>query len=101
MTIAANTVRFGELLTGAGFVSEDDMTDAVQIATDTRQLTGRVLVMSGYVTQEQLQAALAAQELIRNGKLDVSTALQTLKYARLKGVPFDEALRAIRVCRMQ
>jgi hypothetical protein len=86
------TTRIGELLVEAGMLSQDDLDDALEIAQDSRQLIGRVLVMSGFITDPQLQVALKAQEQMRTGQLEFDVAIKTIRLAHASNISFDQAL---------
>jgi hypothetical protein len=86
------SIRIGELLVQAGMLSPDDLDDALEIAQDSRQLIGRVLIMSGFITDHQLQVALKAQEHMRNGQLGLDDAIESLRLADASNITFDQAL---------
>ena len=86
------TILIGELLVRAGMLSQEDLDDALDIAKDSRQLIGRVLVMSGFITDAQLQVALKAQEHLRSGQIGLDVALSTLRLANKSSISFDQAL---------
>lgn len=68
-------VRVGEMLTRAGYWCKLDLDEACAIAEETGQMIGKVLIMSGFITKEDLQAAVEAQALVRDGHLGVRTLL--------------------------
>jgi hypothetical protein len=86
------TTLIGELLVQAGMLSPDDLDDALEIAQDSKQLIGRVLTMSGFITDHQLQVALKAQEHMRSGQLELDVAIKTLRLADQSSISFDQAL---------
>lgn len=60
----ANQKQLGELLVERGYLSEEQLAEAVGIqkrANETRRL-GEILVSRGYVTPSQIQIALARQK---------------------------------------
>jgi hypothetical protein len=79
MTEPDTQIRIGELLVEADLLSEADVNEALEIAKDTGQLIGGVLVMSGFVTEKQLQLALSLQKELRAGCLDYDEAIRTLR----------------------
>lgn len=85
-------VRLGELLTAAGVLRREDLNEAVQIATDTGQLIGKVLVMSGYLSKHALQVALNAQSLIRDSVVTPDLALVAIAIASNQEIGFEDAL---------
>jgi len=70
--------KIGQLLLGAGILSGADLAEALEIATESGQLIGRVLVMSGFVTDEQLKAGLAIQERLRLNQLSIDQGIKEL-----------------------
>jgi hypothetical protein len=75
----AQTIRIGELMIKAGFLSDQDLAEALEIANDRSQRIGAVLVMSGFVSTKQLQAALLAQEQLRDGRIGLDDAIRSLR----------------------
>jgi hypothetical protein len=68
-------VRIGDLLTRAGVLRKHDLKEAIEISQDTGQMIGKVLIMSGFITKEDLQASVEAQSLVRDGNLEFELAL--------------------------
>jgi hypothetical protein len=91
-----NDVKIGELLTGVGVVTSGDLTEAIQIAKRMNLPIGRVIVMSGVITEQNLQFALEAQSLIRDKLLDVETAIAALKACFKKGCALQESLAELK-----
>lgn len=89
-------IKIGELLTEVGIVTTGDLTEAIQIAKRMNLPIGRVIVMSGVISEEQLQHAIEAQSLIRDGLLEVDTAVTALKGAYQKNKTLQEALSDLR-----
>ncbi len=73
-----STIKIGQLLLGAGLLSGADLAEALEIATESGQLIGRVLVMSGFVTDEQLKAGLAIQEKLRLNQMSIEQGIKEL-----------------------
>lgn len=73
-----DTIKIGQLLLGAGLLSGADLAEALEIAKESGQLIGRVLVMSGFVSDEQLKAGLSVQEKIRNNQLSLDDGIRAL-----------------------
>lgn len=88
----AENVRVGELLTRAGILREQDLNEAIQIASDTGQMIGKVLIMSGYITKEDLQNAVEAQSLVRDCQLELSFAILTIATCAREKLTFTQAL---------
>lgn len=90
------TIRIGELLIRAGFVTKEDLDEALEIAKHSGQLIGRVLTMSGFLSEQRLKSTLRAQEHLRQGEISLATALQALELADRNGAPFDSALNQVK-----
>lgn len=88
-------VRLGELLTAAGVLRREDLNEAVQIATETGQLIGKVLVMSGYLSKHALQVAIGAQSLIRDSVVTADLALVGIAVAVKQEIGFEDALEQL------
>lgn len=86
------TVRIGELLTRAGVLRKQDLDEAIAIAQDTGQMIGKVLIMSGFITKENLQAAVEAQALVRDGHLEFELALVAIATCAREKLTMDAAL---------
>lgn len=54
-------LRIGEILVQMGYVTPDQMEEALQIQRSTRELVGEILIRLGYITREQLARAQAHQ----------------------------------------
>ena len=90
------TIRIGELLIKAGFVTKEDLDEALEIAKQSGQLVGRVLTMSGFLTEQRLKSTLRAQEHLKQGGITLDTALQALELADRNNAPFDNALNQVK-----
>lgn len=99
--VIAGPVRLGDLLIEASYVSRADLDEAVQIGRETGMRVGRVLIVSGWLSEQQLCAALRAQTLINDGRITRGTALRALRVAQEKDVEFDRALQRVTATRMQ
>lgn len=89
---AASPVRLGDLLTGAGLLRPDDLRQAMLIAKSQNLPVGRVLIMSGYIVEPHLQAAVHAQSMLKDGLLDFETALGALRAISRERITFEDAL---------
>lgn len=90
------TIRIGELLIKAGFVTAEDLDEALEIAKQSGQLVGRVLTMSGFVTEQRLRATLRAQEHLKSGDISIDIALRALDLADKNNAHFDNALNQVK-----
>jgi hypothetical protein len=74
-------VKVGELLQEAGLVSANELEQSLAIARESKQPVGRVLVGLEHVSQRDLELALKAQQLVKNGVITERTAATALKRA--------------------
>lgn len=95
-TAESKDVKIGELLVAVGVVSSGDLQEAIQIAKRMNLPIGRVIVMSGVISEASLQYVLEAQSLVKDGLLDLDTAITALKNALSKAVTLQEALGELR-----
>ncbi len=80
-----NKVKLGELLVDAGIVTFGDLTEAIQVSRRLSVPIGRVLLVSGCVTEYLLEAALEAQPLVKDGTITRESAVEALRKAYLEG----------------
>ncbi|HEY9678473.1 MAG TPA: hypothetical protein V6C76_10720 [Drouetiella sp.] len=95
MSLDKNELRIGELLIQAEILTQADLDQAMKTARSTGLPIGRVLVMAGYLTDNEFQAAVQAQSLIRDGILPLEQAVRALSYLASNECTFDEGLQAI------
>lgn len=86
-------MRFGNLLTQLGLLSETDLSDAAQLAVELALPLGKVLVMSGFMTDAQLTAIVQAQSMLKDQVIDLEEARKALAIVQQQGVTWTEALR--------
>ncbi len=91
-TQQASPVRLGDLLTGAGLLKAEDLRQAMIIAKTQSLPVGRVLIMSGFIIEPHLQAAVQAQSMLKDGLIDLETALGSLRVISRDSVQLDQAL---------
>jgi hypothetical protein len=84
--------RIGELLTAAGILKVEYVSQALQISKKTGMPLGRVLIMSKHLSEKDLSAALKAQELIRDNVLTSEFAVSALQRASKRFLTLEEAL---------
>ena len=92
-----NVIKIGELLVRAGVVTGVDLSVAETLAKRMSLQFGRVLIMSGCLSEHDLDCALVAQQLIREELLTVEVACQALTVASQHQMPFEDALEALDV----
>lgn len=82
----------GELLKMTGFVTDLDITEAVELSNKYPSLIGKMLVISGAIDEATLIASLRCQFLLKYGVITIEQAVEALKFAREHKVSLDDAL---------
>jgi hypothetical protein len=85
--------RLGEIFLEAGIISPQVLEQGLLIAKRASMPLGRVLVMSGHVSELDVDCALVTQVSIRDGAIDVRVAKELLRFAHVHQVTIDEAYR--------
>ena len=88
-------VRIGDLLTEAGIVTRGDVVESIQISKRMNLPIGRVLVMSGVLTELLLTAALQVQEMLKENKLTMEQAHEVLNHVHTHQCSLDAAMEAV------
>lgn len=88
-------IRIGDLLTEAGIVTRGDVVESIQISKRMNLPIGRVLVMSGVLTELLLTAALQVQEMLRENKLTMEQAHEVLTYVHTHQCSLDAGMEAV------
>lgn len=89
----------GELLKMTGFVSDADISEAIELSSRYPSLIGKMLVISGAIDEATLIASLRCQYLLKHGRLTVEQAIKALQYTRQHKVSFDDALDELSIVR--
>jgi hypothetical protein len=71
-------VRIGELLNAAGILSQEQLKEALRRAAETDLPLGKILVWSGYVTDEILRSAVHVQCLLNDKAIPLEGAVAWL-----------------------
>jgi tetratricopeptide (TPR) repeat protein len=87
------TTPLGELLVEAGYVTREQLQQALDKNSSTGLPFGRLLVLSGALTEGLLTGALNAQILIRDGKISKPQAAEALKEAKQRQVSVEVQLK--------
>jgi hypothetical protein len=87
-----SSLRLGDLLTDAGLLKFEELQEAVHIAKNQSLPVGRVLIMSGYLSERVLQCAIKVQSLVKDGLLEYELALKALAILQTEPIDLDEAL---------
>lgn len=95
MTSEAGGVRLGDLLTQAGLLRPEELREAMQIAKHQSLPVGRVLIMSGFLSDGQLRAAVQAQSLLKDGVISLETVLQALAIVGREEMALEDAFRQL------
>ena len=85
-------IRLGDLLTRAGLLRAEDLREGMLIAKQQSLPVGRVLIMAEFISEPNLQAAVQAQSMLKDGLIDIDTALSALQISARGGLTLDEAL---------
>lgn len=85
--------RLGEILTSAGIASQPLVDQGMVTSAETGLPLGLVLLNKGVITRACLNSALAAQRLIREGKVEREAVLYALKLARLRSISLEQSLK--------
>ncbi len=81
--------QLGPLLVNAGFVTRDQLNDALMKSRSSGVPFGRLLVLNGVLTENLLSSALNAQILIRDGKVSREQAIHGLRSAKKRSVTVE------------
>ncbi|HMP53489.1 MAG TPA: hypothetical protein PKD05_18215, partial [Candidatus Melainabacteria bacterium] len=85
-------MRLGDLLTQAGLLEAKSLREAMMIAKQQGLPVGRVLIMAQFISEPNLQAAVQAQSLIKDGLTEADLAIEALKRCASESVTLDQAL---------
>ncbi len=85
----------GELLIGAGIVPPEKVEEGLHLAQEQALPIGRALVSLHYLTDQDLQAVLHAQLLLKDGVLPGYLAVRALRIASQRQIPLEAALQEI------
>jgi len=88
-------LRIGELLIEAGILNGKELSEAMKTARLTGLPVGRVLIMAGYVSEQEFQSSVQAQSLVRDGIVPLETAVAALTLLSDAEISFDEALKKV------
>ncbi|HEY9718751.1 MAG TPA: hypothetical protein V6C69_14870 [Trichormus sp.] len=87
-------IKIGELLVRVGSLKPEELDYAIGLAGETGLPIGRVLIMSGYLTDHELQAAVQAQSLIKDKIIDLELALKALVIVGEQNISLEDALKS-------
>jgi len=84
--------RLGDLLIELGFVSAEELQEMLSIASDTGMPIGRVFVLTGVISENDLSNLILCQSYLREKLLGLGQAKTAMKMTREKNVKLDQAL---------
>lgn len=82
----------GNLLTTLGWISDEQLEEALATAYETSEPLGRILVSRGDVSQVEINSAIAAQSLVRDGYISDNEARRALSITMWCGMSLEGAL---------
>ena len=88
-------IRIGELLVQAGVITAYDLSEAEKLSSHMKVQFGRLLIMAGCLTEEALECALEAQQLIKEGMLNSQIACEALAFAVQENIPLRQSLEML------
>jgi tetratricopeptide (TPR) repeat protein len=86
-------ILIGELFVKAGIITQKQLDDTARLAGTKHLHIGQMLVMSGFVKQKDLQAAVDAQAMMRDKLIDMNQATRCLKISYKTGASFEELVQ--------
>jgi len=90
-----NNLLIGDLLLQSGYVTEDQLNQAVPMAMRTGFPVGRILEESGLISPSIVQAAVLAQSLIQDKLLHLKLGMKALKLVGERDITLEEALKQL------
>jgi hypothetical protein len=90
-------MRLGELIKALGLVKETQLAATLRRALQVGLPLGRALVMSGYLTEDELSVALEMQALLRADEITLADGTQAFALASSEGISLAEALKRLGV----
>lgn len=87
--------RLGDLLTNAGLLKIEALREAMLTAKQQGMPVGRILITSGYLTENQLQAAVQAQSMLKDGLVDMYVVVKALAIIATEQTSLDNALARV------
>ena len=91
------SIKFGQLLIQLGLIAESELNDSLQVAPQFGLPLGRTLVLSGKLTEEELQLAVELQPLVSNNSCPLEKACRAAAIVRNHGLTANQALQKIGV----
>lgn len=86
------TIKLGELAAMAGFLSDSDMLECLEIELVKEKQFGQILLEQGVVTHDLLEASIILQDMVANDTLKPFQAADALKTVRETQVSVYQAV---------
>lgn len=90
----ANSIKFGDLLVRLQLISEANLVDSLKVAPQFGLPLGRTLVLSGLLSESELQLAIELQSLVNMKGFSMEAARDAASRVRVDGMSPTEALVA-------
>jgi hypothetical protein len=87
--------KLGELLKIAGIVTDAEINQAIELSARYPSVIGKMLVISGSISEATLLAALRCQFLLKRGLITVDQAVEALRHAETHKMSLDDSLEEI------
>lgn len=87
--------RLGDLFLEANIISPQMLAEGLRIAGGAALPLGRVLVMTGYVAEHDVKAAIDIQLMVRNGELAPDHAIKALRLCHCSRISVEQALEIV------
>lgn len=84
--------QLGQLLTDAGWITDEQLSECLAASLETGTPLGRVLLFKGLLTQEHLLAAVRAQRVVREELIPRDDAVNALKEVKRRSISLEESL---------
>lgn len=89
---AGQTAKIGELIAMAGFVSETDLLECLEVELVKEKQFGQILLEQGLVNHDLLETAIVLQDMVANGSLKAYQAAEALRQVKDKQVSVYQAV---------
>lgn len=92
MSETKRAVKLGALLVGLEFITQQELVAIMDMANQVGMPLGRALVLSGKITDAELNIALQLHALMRTSDVTMETAKKTFSLVCYQGMPLIDAL---------
>ncbi|HMP51085.1 MAG TPA: hypothetical protein PKD05_05970, partial [Candidatus Melainabacteria bacterium] len=87
------SLKLGELLTKSDILTSQQLLESIELAKQTGMPIGRMLVMSGAVSEEVLLTSVQLQSMFRDNLLDLDRAIVLLTMVNKANISLEEAMQ--------